>query len=157
MGGGASCPVPDKKLQDACKAGDLDAAKAALSEGADMDGKNGGVPPLIMAAWWGQDEIVRWLLSLEDIDTEVTHKICKGGNACHAACGRNYASTLEILIKGGVSRYEDDDNGITVYQILGKYAKGPQKDESKAKEVRDYYTNSRGDGRVTSVKEKIEH
>jgi hypothetical protein len=27
MGGGASCPVPDKKLQDACKAGDLDAGE----------------------------------------------------------------------------------------------------------------------------------
>lgn len=41
--------------------------------------------------------------------------------------------------------------------VLGKYAKGVQKDEVKAKEVRDYYTNSRGDGRVSSIKEKIDH
>lgn len=79
-------------------------AKAALSEGGDMDGKNGGVPPLIWAAWWGQLEIIKWLLTLEDIDFEVTHKVVKGGNACHAACGRNYAVCLETLIKGGCSR-----------------------------------------------------
>jgi len=127
------------------------AAKRCVHDGADIDGKNGGVPPLIWAAWWGQVEIINWLLEMEEIDTDVRHKICKGGNACHAACGRNYAKAIEALVKGGCSRYEEDDKGTNCYMVVGKYAKGEMK--AKAQEVRDYYTYSRGDGKVRSVRD----
>jgi hypothetical protein len=74
MGGGASFPLPDKKLQEACKKGDLEAAKAAVEEGAGINSAS-PQPPLICAAWWGHANVIEFLCSLEEIDKDVRHSM----------------------------------------------------------------------------------
>jgi len=59
MGGGSSITSADKALQVACKAGDLEAAKKAIKDGADINAAS-PEPPLILAAWWGQHTIVKY-------------------------------------------------------------------------------------------------
>ena len=77
MGGGSSIPAADKALQVACKAGDLEGVKKALTDGADANASS-PEPALILAAWWGQHTIVKYLFdeckedgACENLDKDV--------------------------------------------------------------------------------------
>jgi ankyrin repeat protein len=52
----------NKKLRDACKAGDLVSIKEALAEGADINHDQG--TPLLWACFWKHIDIVEFLLSM---------------------------------------------------------------------------------------------
>jgi len=74
-----------ESLQDAAKAGDVEAAKKLLAEGADVDGKDArGITPLGVAVGFNKIPIIKEFLQA-NADVEVTDP--KGNTALHYAAG----------------------------------------------------------------------
>lgn len=74
-----------ESLQDAAKAGDLEAAKKLLDEGASVDGKDKrGITPLGVAVGFNKIQIVEEFLS-RGADVEACDP--KGNTALHYAAG----------------------------------------------------------------------
>jgi ankyrin repeat protein len=145
MGGGASYPKADVELQKACKTGDLDAAKAAVEAGADINSFS-PYPPLIWAAWNNSAAICSYLISLEDshnVQLDIkSDKLVKGGNAVHAATGRNHLEAFMALIeRDKVSQHVKNEDLDDPYLVIGKYAS--KKGAVAEKPLRDYYLSSR--------------
>lgn len=77
---------PVESLQDAAKAGDLEAAKRLLAEGANVNGKDAkGITPLGVAVGFNKVPIIKLLLE-SDADVEQTDP--KGNTALHYAAGK---------------------------------------------------------------------
>ncbi len=75
-----------ESLQDAAKAGDLEAAKKLLEGGADVNGKDGkGITPLGVAVGFNKIPIIELFLE-SDADVELTDP--KGNTALHYAAGK---------------------------------------------------------------------
>jgi ankyrin repeat protein len=76
-------------LQDAAKAGDVEAAKKLLAEGADVDGKDDrGITPLGVAVGFNKIPIIKEFLEAGP-NVEVTDP--KGNTALHYAAGNSSA------------------------------------------------------------------
>jgi len=74
-----------ESLQDAAKAGDVEAAKKLLADGADVDGKDTrGITPLGVAVGFNKIPIIKEFLEA-GADVEVTDP--KGNTALHYAAG----------------------------------------------------------------------
>jgi hypothetical protein len=63
----------------------------------------------------------------------------KDGNACHAAAGNSHLSSLEILIKYNVNRFQKNDNDERPESVVGKY----RRNEKDAKIVRAFFADMR--------------
>lgn len=100
-------PQPTKKavqrkietLQDAAKAGDVEAAKKLLAEGADVDGKDDrGITPLGVAVGFNKIPIIKEFLEA-GADVEVTDP--KGNTALHYAAGYGRKEAAQLLVAKG--------------------------------------------------------
>jgi len=117
---------PSGELQRAIKKGNLDAAKKAIEEGADLNLAS-PVLPIILAVWHNNSPIVDYLARLRephdedgklgkvliDRDARDTTKLMNGGTCCHAASGQNNAVMLLLLSNYGFSECEQDNEGQT--------------------------------------------
>lgn len=75
-------------LQDAAKAGDLEAAKKLLEGGADVNGKDAkGITPLGVAVGFNKIPIIKLFLE-QEADVELTDP--KGNTALHYAAGKSH-------------------------------------------------------------------
>ena len=90
----------NQALLDAAKFGDIEAAKEAIEDGADVNAIVNDRTPLSAATWKGQTEIVKRLIA-EGAD--VNTKDEKGMTPLHDAVEEGYKEIVELLIANGAN------------------------------------------------------
>lgn len=105
-------------LHDAAAAGDADAVRRCLFEGAGVDAlhpKRSGLPtPLIAAAFRGWAEVVRALLQA---GASVDFLNVQGRSALHLAADQGHAEVVGLLCAAGASLDGQDLNGQTALHL----------------------------------------
>jgi hypothetical protein len=155
MGGGSSrekFPEPDMALQEAAKQGDVDACKKALENGAKINGMS-PEPALIVAAWWGQHAVIKWMFTLQDepheIDLDIrSPKLVKGGNLMHACVGRNHIDAFNVIcessLAGQTLMHAKDSDTHDPYMVIGKFADRKQSGKDLTAAMKDAFMHLRG-------------
>jgi hypothetical protein len=87
--------------------------------------------------------VINYLFTLEDshdLNLDVRSDSINNGNASHAAAYHNHLEAFKALTESQkVSHYVKDASECTPFEILGKKAKGKNKEKRKAEEFRTYY------------------
>lgn len=89
-------PRISRSLENACRNGDVEAARQALAEGASKDGED--FPPLFLASHEGHTGVMQVL-----VDAGVDLEKCGPGGIrpLHAACQKGHAAAARILLDAG--------------------------------------------------------
>ena len=88
--------VEDKTFFNLCRHGDVEAVRAAMARGADVNSKEDGFPCLVVAVLFQNEEVVRLLLSSPSI--QVNQQDHTGGTALHATSAGTSVSLARLLL-----------------------------------------------------------
>ena len=89
-------PVEDETFFNLCRHGDVEAVRAAMARGADVNSKEDGFPCLVVAVLFQNEEVVRLLLSSPSI--QVNQQDHTGGTALHATSAGTSVSLARLLL-----------------------------------------------------------
>ncbi len=102
-------------LAGAARAGDLEAIKQHIADGADVNALHFEMPPLSWAAMMGQTQAVEFLLQ-HGADVNGTNR--DGNTALHLAVFLGRAETAELLLKNGADVSAKNEDGATPIDLL---------------------------------------
>jgi ankyrin repeat protein len=86
-------------IHEAAQAGDLDAVRAFIAGGVDLNGKDDkDQTPLYLASWKGHEEVARFLL---DQGAKVNARNQKDMTALHIAANRGHVDVMHLLLDRG--------------------------------------------------------
>ena len=87
---------PSVDIHEAAEAGNIEAVKQAIADGADVNAKDfAGATPLHRAAQAGHNEIAE-LLIVKGADVNAKNNL--GGTSLHFSAGNGHKETVELLI-----------------------------------------------------------
>lgn len=92
--------------------GNVDLVADLISAGANVNVAINGVTPLSIAAWHGNDEMVRLLLS-KNAETEVHDNNMHGNTPLISASWRGHAGVVSQLLRAGANKEAQDNMGKT--------------------------------------------
>jgi len=99
-----------KTLHQAARADDLEALRSLLRAGAEVDSRDDGVTPLMLAVGQSANDSVRLLVDEGGADVNLE---CRGSTPLVFACCQGYAETAAILLSAGAEVNTVDSAGWT--------------------------------------------
>ena len=102
-------------LVGAARAGDLEAIKQHIADGADVNALHFEMPPLTWAAMMGQTEAAELLLQQ---GADINGRNRDDNTALHLAVFLGHAGTAELLLKSGADVNAKNDDGATPVDLL---------------------------------------
>ena len=102
-------------LVGAARAGDLEAIKQHIADGADVNALHFEMPPLTWAAMMGQTEAAELLLQQ---GADINGRNRDNNTALHLAVFLGHAGTAELLLKSGADVNAKNDDGATPVDLL---------------------------------------
>ncbi len=106
----------ENTLAGAARAGDLEAIKQHIADGADINALHFEMPPLTWAAMMGQTQAVELLLQH---GADVNGRNRDDNTALHLAVFLGHAETAELLLKSGSDVNVKNNDGATSVDMLG--------------------------------------
>ena len=106
----------ENTLAGAARAGDLEAIKQHIADGADINALHFEMPPLTWAAMMGQTQAVELLLQH---GADVNGRNRDDNTALHLAVFLGHAETAELLLKSGADVNVKNNDGATSVDMLG--------------------------------------
>ena len=106
----------ENTLVGAARAGDLEAIKQHIADGADVNALHFEMPPLAWAAMMGQTEAAELLLQQ---GADINGRNADANTALHLAIFLGRAETAELLLKNGADVNLKNSDGATSVDMLG--------------------------------------
>ena len=90
----------NEQLHDACEEGNLSLAKAAVSGGADVNNLDSyGLTPIMVAMWKKQQPVIKWLLSVETLNTNIGQNVHNDNTCLHFACAWSDSDIVREVVR----------------------------------------------------------